>query len=494
MKMKVQIKVLLLLLLLVIPLFLTSCRDSEKPEGDLVLRVHNWQAYIDDGKDDNGVPRKDENGNLIPSVIKLFEDYYYDKYQKKVQVIYTTYETNEEMLNSVKAGGQKYDLVCPSDYIIQKMISDNLLEEFTINDDKYTNIPNYDSFVSPYLLGLFKDRGWDKYAVNYMWGTMGFVYDPEVVDYNEVSTWDALWNPTFKNKITVKDSVRDTYTIGVLHVYKDDLLALRALYERDEDPITAFEYNVRVNEILNRKDDETIAKVEAALKELKNNVFSFEVDSGKNDIVTGKVNINLAWSGDAVFAIDAAMSENNKVLKYALPEEASNIWFDAWVMPKGANKLLAEEFLDFISQPEIASKNMDYIGYTSAIAGDEIMDLVEELYGDDEGDEIVDLSYFFEGTLTDSSRYLLKTNSDLLSQLIAQYPDKKMIPRLGIMEDFGEQNDAVIAMWQRIKANAVSVWIYLIVAIIIIGLVALYFYTKQTKKMRIARQKAKITK
>lgn len=483
-----KLKFLFLILVLIIPFGLAGCGETTKPEGDNVLRVHNWQAYIDDGKDENGVPRT-ENGVVVPSVIKMFEDDYYSRHGKNVQVIYTTFETNEEMLNSVKAGGHKYDLVCPSDYIIQKMVNDNLLEEFTMENNQYINMPNYEENVSPYLLKLFKDRKWDKYAINYMWGTMGFVYDPKYVSEDEVSTWDALWNPKFKNKITTKDSVRDTYTIGVIHVYKDELNELKNDFE--QKLIKEDEYNSKINEIVNRKDNETIAKVEEALKELKKNVRSFEVDSGKKDIVTGKVNINLAWSGDAVFAIEQALTENDKVLKYSLPEEASNIWFDAWVMPKGANKELAEEFLNFISKPEIAVKNMDYIGYTSAVAGDAIMDLVEELYGDDTGNKEVDLSYFFENTLTDSSRAVLKTNDELISQLLAQYPDYSMVLRCGIMEDFGEQNDAVIAMWQRIKANVVPIWIYFIVALALIGIGVAYFYSKQTKKMRVERQKLK---
>ena len=121
--------------------------------------------------------------------------------------------------------------------------------------------------------------------------------------------------------------------------------------------------------ILNRTDDDTIEKVEQALIDAKKNVFGFEVDSGKNDMITGKININFAWSGDAVYAIDEA-EEQEVYLNYSVPQEGSNIFFDGWVMPKGANTTLAEAFVNYISMPENACANMDYVGYTSVIAGD----------------------------------------------------------------------------------------------------------------------------
>ena len=146
--------------------------------------------------------------------------------------------------------------------------------------------------------------------------------------------------------------------------------------------------------VFNDTSKEMTDKVETILKKAKENAFALEVDSGKDDMVTGKVWINYAWSGDAVYAMDEAESIDETYLYYSVPEEGSNIWFDGWVMPKGANKHLAQAFLDYISEPTNAYENMYYIGYTSAIAGQYVFDKVIENYGcdpEDEGAEAVDL-------------------------------------------------------------------------------------------------------
>nr|HPN90657.1 ABC transporter substrate-binding protein [Bacilli bacterium] len=240
--------------------------------ADYVLRVYNWQDYIDEGKDENGNPRKDEFGNPVSSVIDDFEEYYYQKTGKTVEVIYTTYETNEVMLNSLKTGNIKYDLVCPSDYVIQKMVREDMLEEIDMS-----LLPNYQQYASPYLIDIFEKYGWDKYAVNYMWGTLGFLYNAEEVDDEDVTSWTVLWDENYKNRVTIKDSVRDTYIIGVCYVYKDELDELAVRYHANL--INESEYSEAVTEIINRRDDETLAKVEEALKALKKNIAGFEVDS-----------------------------------------------------------------------------------------------------------------------------------------------------------------------------------------------------------------------
>lgn len=455
--------------------------------ADYVLRVYNWQDYIDEGKDENGNPRKDEFGNPVSSVIDDFEEYYYQKTGKTVEVIYTTYETNEVMLNSLKTGNIKYDLVCPSDYVIQKMVREDMLEEIDMS-----LLPNYQQYASPYLIDIFEKYGWDKYAVNYMWGTLGFLYNAEEVDDEDVTSWTVLWDENYKNRVTIKDSVRDTYIIGVCYVYKDELDELADWY--DANLINESEYSEAVTEIINRRDDETLAKVEEALKALKKNIAGFEVDSGKNDIRTGKIDINFAWSGDAIYSIQTAWEESELELKYQIPYEGSNIWFDAWVMPKGANKELAHEFLNYLCDPEVAARNMEFIGYTSAIAGDAMLDLVNDWYGVEDGDLTVDLSYFFAGTVSEGKSMIIETDSDNDNLLLAQYPTKEIIARCGIMEDFGDQNEKLLAMWQRVKANIVPVWIYFVAGGIAVGIVSVIVINRQSKQMRIKRQKAKVGK
>ena len=347
----------IIIFLLLISLLLSGCTSSE--EG-LVLRVYSWQDYIDEGLDDDG--QKVSN-----SVMEDWQEWYYQTYNEKVEVIYDTFETNEVMMNTLKTGKTTYDLICPSEYTIQKMIRLDMLDTFDYEmKDKNGNLvmTNY-QYISRYLKDLFKKEELDSYAVPYMWGTMGFIYNPENVKEEDIKHWSILWNSEYKNMATAKDSIRDTDVVGVMNVYYEELMELKTKYENNE--ITSEQYTDSIGKIMNRCDDETLLKVEEALKLMKENVYGFEVDSGKSDIVTGKVSINFAWSGDAVYSLDVAEEENEVYLNYQVPEEGSNVWFDGWVMPKGANKELAQSFVNYLCYPEIAVRNMNYIGYTSSI-------------------------------------------------------------------------------------------------------------------------------
>ena len=437
------------------------------------LMVYNWGDYIYDASE----PIEDEEGNEIPSIIDQFEAYYAEKHPgKKVHVEYETFDTNEVMLNEIKTGKTQYDLICPSDYIIQKMSRENMLEKIDL-----TQIPNYQKYASKYLQKLFADNGWDEYACGYMWGTVGLTYNPEYVDEYDMRSWQSLWSIDYNKKILIKDSMRDTYLVGIMKVYRQELDAAKERFE--EGLITTAEYNSIISEIFNRHDDETLSLVEHSLSVLKKNIYGFEVDSGKNDIVTGKVDINLAWSGDAVFSMNTAEEEDGVILNYSIPEEGSNIWFDGWCMPKGANKELAYEFLNFISLPSIARLNMEFIGYTSFIAGDEILDMVWDWYGDEEGEYSVDLTYFFDGSLSDeydTSKMVVKT-AELGRQFSAQYPSLDVVNRCAVMEDFGDENEKVVAMWETIKANDVPLWIIITVCALAVGGIGIYGVSKYNK-------------
>ena len=221
-------------------------------------------------------------------------------------------------------------------------------------------------------------------------------------------------------------------------------------------------------------------------------------DSGKNDIVTGKIAVNLAWSGDAVYSMDVAEEEEEVYLNYSVPKEGSNVWFDGWVMPKGANTLLAQSFVNFLCSPEIAVRNMNKIGYTSAIVGDEVMDMINDWYGVEDGEEgyEVDLTYLFTDSLSDEyytindqgEKRAIVTVSERGRQFDAQYPDEETIMRCGIMEDFGDRIDNVIAMWENVKIGDISIWftIFLIVFVVIIFafMYGKKIIDKHKKKMR----------
>lgn len=468
--MKKYISILLFALILV----LSGC--SSQSEG-LTLRVYNWQDYIEDGKDDEG-------NKISNSVIEDWIIDYKNRTGKDVKVVYDTFETPEIMLNNIKTGKTTYDLACPSEYMIQKMIREDMLEKYDYSNG-LTNVPNFDKYGSPYIQKIFKESNLSEYAVPYMWGTMGLIYNPELVNEEDVTSWSVMWNSEYKNMASAKDSVRDTYVVGVMYLNQEKLLENKLKYE--SGLITTEEYNKQISLIMNDTSD--IDGVERVLKEMKKNVFGFEVDNGKNDIVTGKIAINVAWSGDAVYSMDVAEEEEEVYLNYSVPLEGSNIWFDGWIMPKGANTELAQDFVNFLCLPEIAARNMGYIGYSTSIAGDAIFELVNDWYGvgEDEEGEYADLSYFFGDTI--SSEY--KTDGKALvkvsergRQFDAQFPSEEIINRCAVMEDFKEMNDDVLAMWENVKLGDFSIWLSIGVGASIVVILGAIYYIKYITEKR----------
>ena len=436
---------------------LASCGGSK---ADVVLTVYNWEDYIYEGVDEKGKKTGE-------STIESFQKAYFEKTGKTIEVKYKTFDTNETMYTKISQKLVKADLVCPSDYMIQKMQSEGMLESFGYDKaaKKYTEgLENVNNNTSPYIKDLFNSNNFSDFAVPYFWGTMGYTYNPEYVSQEQVSTWDFQWNPgndlkgnSLKKKITIKDSVRDTYFTAVMHVYKDETIALKEQLEAGT--LTDKAYNDALSEIFNRHDSETMAKVKAALSELTGNV-TLEVDEGKSEMVLGNIYANLAWSGDSVFSMDEA-EESEVTLAYEIPEEGSNVWFDGWCMPKGANVEAAKAFLDFLADPEVAAKNMEAVGYTSPIAGEAIWETVKdwyeadsEEYAEEDCDEC-DLSYFFEGTLPEGEEAkILIPTEERGRQFDAQYPSKEVINRCAIMKDFGaEGNAALYKMWNEFKAS-----------------------------------------
>ncbi|HOF65736.1 MAG TPA: extracellular solute-binding protein [Bacilli bacterium] len=451
---------------------------TSKASENLTLRILNWHDYIYE---------PEEEGD-DPSIVDQFKADYKAKTGKDVNVIYELFTTNEDMYSKMKLSEMQYDLLCPSDYMIQRLIREDRLEKFDVTDGVYTALPAYQEYVSPYLRGIFDDNGWTEYSAGYMWGTMGLVYNTDVANKEDVQTWDVIWDSKYAHKVSIKDSMRDTYLVGLFRVHKEEVNALKAQYE--EGTITAEAYNDALTILINDTSDKTIAKVEKELNAMKENIFGFEVDSGKFDIVTGKIAINTAWSGDAVYSIGDAPEGK---LRYALPKEGSNVWFDGWVMPKGANKELAQAFVNFLSEPSIAVQNVDYIGYSPFIAGDEMLAFIEEHDEYSEtGSYTRDLSYFFGETLTDPTAAYFKTDEEG-AQLTTQFPSEEEITRCVVMKDFGDQNQKVVEMWTRIRSTKMSpVMIVLLVTVpvVAVGLV-IYFVLRNKKNKRHQRRKGR---
>ena len=438
------------LLLLAAPVLAISAMASLSACGkkyDVKLTIYNWEDYIYEGTD--------ETGKIVAdSTVKAFEKFYTEKTGKSIKVNYETFSTNEEMYQQIKLEAISPDLICPSDYMIQKMANEDMLEELSYNETTKKfgeSLSNWDQYGSPFIKERFVNeklnngKSFLSYSVPYFWGTMGFTYDPEYFTPEEVGSWECLWSKDakFKKQFSLKDSVRDTYVVAIFHVYKDEIKAL------DEN---AADYNEKLSAIFNRCDDDTIAKVEAALTEAKQfAVYGLEVDDGKDAIVQGTYKANLAWSGDSVYSMDQA-EEAGKTLNYSLPEEGSNVWFDGWCMPKGANKEVAEEFLNFICTPANAAKCMESVGYTSPIVGQDIWDMINEWYAAEEDETDVyeaDLSFFFGDTIEGEAKISVP-NENAGRQFDAQYPTEAVLKRCCMMKDFGAQQDKVDQMWQRL--------------------------------------------
>lgn len=485
-------------LILTTSLLAADCRpvyaapEAEKP---VTLRICNWEEYIDQGdwEDDEVIDL--ESGDIFGenSMVSDFEDWYYETYGKRVIVEYSTFGTNEDLYNMLTIG-DVYDLVCPSEYMIMKLMADDMVqplsEEFF---DPGIETNYYIKGVSPYIRNIFEthDIGgvtWDKCAAGYMWGITGFVYNPEVVSKEEASTWRLLENPAYRRQVTIKDNVRDAYfaAVGAL---KSDLLTSAEFTGRDD-------YAMALQEEMNDVSPETIDNAQHYLQGIKDNLYSFETDSGKADMITGKVVANYQWSGDAVYAMDQA-EEDDYYLNFAAPKESTNIYFDGWVMLKKgiaqdpAKQQAAEAFINFISRPDNAIRDMYYIGYTSVISGGDdgrVFEYLEWNYGAEDEDEATDypVGYFFSGDPEDEDYVLTVPTEQLDRQLGAQYPSADVIRRASIMIYFDKaQSEVINRMWIRVRCFnilSVPVWVWILALMIIAACVAIYFRRKAAKE------------
>ncbi len=444
-------------------LFLAGCGNEEA--GAVTLRVCNWEEYIDEGDwDEDEVIEFDDGTGILGtnSLVEDFEEWYLETYGEEVKVEYSTFGTNEELYNQLTIG-DVYDLACPSEYMIMKMMREGMLVPYSDGFREVSDENNYYAKgLSPYIRSVFKDlsiggESLSEYAAGYMWGTLGIVYNPDEVSAEDAAHWDLLTNRDYYRRVTIKDSVRDAYFAAAAINYYDEIT--------DEAFTGSPDYHDRLSEILNRTDPDTVQAVEDILVDAKNNVYSFETDAGKADMVTGKVVANEQWSGDAVYTMDQA-DEDELTLCYSAPEEGTNLWFDGWVMlEKGIGedarkRRAAEAFVNFISRPDNAVRNMYYIGYTSVISGgdsDLIFDYLNYNYGADGEEDTVEyneIGYFFEEDSEQANeKYTIITTEDQTRrQLYAQYPPKSVVDRSVVMACFDEDsNDRINRSWTNVR-------------------------------------------
>ncbi|MDO5410611.1 MAG: ABC transporter substrate-binding protein [Lachnospiraceae bacterium] len=285
----------------------SDSKNGSKPGSKGQVKVYNWGEYIDE------------------EVIKMFEE------ETGIEVVYDMFETNEEMYPVIEAGGVSYDAICPSDYMIEKMIKNDLLQE--INFD---NIPNM-KYLSKTIMDGSKDFDPEnKYSVPYTFGTLGIVYNKTMVK-EPVTSWNILWDKNYAKNILMYNSVRDAF-VAPLRLLGADI---------------------------NTTDDAVLRKATDMLIEEKSLVQSYVMDQIKDLMISGSAAMAMCYSGEVL-----AMQEENPDLAYAVPEEGSNFFIDSWVIPANAeNKENAEAWINFLNKPEIALKNFEYITYSTPNTG-----------------------------------------------------------------------------------------------------------------------------
>ncbi len=272
------------------------------------LNVHNWGEYISDGSDDG------------LDVVKEFEEL------TGIQVNYTTFSTNEEVYARLRNGGANYDLLIPSDYMIARMIRENMLEKLD-----FSNIPNFKNINQSFLKPVFDPTG--EYSVPYTWGTVGIIYNKEMVDEEDLGSWDLLWNQKYMGQILMFANPRDVFGIALK----------------------------RLGLPMNPENTEQLALATEELKKQKLLVQAYVMDEVFDKMIGGEAAIAPYYAGDAI-----TMMADNPDLGFFVPNEGANRFVDAMVIPKGAkNKECAEMFINFLLEAEVGASNIEYIGYSS---------------------------------------------------------------------------------------------------------------------------------
>ena len=281
---------------------LTGCGNSSSKEN--VVYVYNWGEYLD------------------PETLELFEQ------ETGIKVIYDEFETNEIMYPKVEAGSSAYDVICPSDYMVNKMIENDLLQEIN-----YDHIPNAKANIGADYYRTARDFDPDnKYCIPYCWGTVGILYNKTMVD-EPVTSWSILWDEKYAGEILMQDSVRDAFMVALM--------------------MKGYSCNTLDEKELREATDLLIAQ--------KPLVQAYVIDQVRDKMIGGEAALGVIYSGEAIFT-----QRENPDLEYVIPEEGSNVWIDGWVIPKNApNVENAEKYINFMCRDDIALMNFEYITYST---------------------------------------------------------------------------------------------------------------------------------
>ena len=301
------------------------------PDRGVTINVYSWGEYIANGTDGS------------PDVIEEFTR------RTGIRVNYTTFDSNEALYSKLVGGGADYDVIIPSDYMVSKLIDENMLAELD-----FSNIPNYQ-----YIDERFRDPDYDpgsRHSVPYTWGVVGLFYNADYIK-DEITSWSALWDDRYAGKILMFDNPRDSFAIA----------------------------QFMLGQSLNTTDENDWAEAAALLKQQKPLVQAYVMDRIFDKMESSEAWIAPYYSGDA-----AILVENSDSIRFVVPEEGTNYFVDAMCIPiTSSHKAEAEAYINFLCDPEIAGANMNYVGYsTPESAAKEYMDveMVENpvYYPDDE--------------------------------------------------------------------------------------------------------------
>lgn len=336
-------KYLVLVVAMLSTLLFAGCdalsEDSEESEGEDTLYIYSWGDYLD------------------PEVITQFEE------ETGIHVVLDEYDTNESMYPRVKEGATSYDLICPSDYMIQKMAENDLLQPLD-----YAKLPNAKKYIGKAFLAQAESYDPDnRYSIPYCWGTVGIMYNTKMVD-GDVDSWAVLFDPKYKDEILMQDSARDAF-----------MIPLRLL-----------------GASMNTKDPATLEKARDMLIAQKPLVQAYGVDDIRDKLASGEAALGVIYSGEAINLMEA----NPDLAFCAAPKEGTNLWMDGWVIPKNAKHVEnAHRFIDFLCRPDIAAKNFEALGYSTPNIA------VEELEADDMDEEEREIAFPDEDTYTGQETY-----------------------------------------------------------------------------------------
>lgn len=532
----------LVAVLLVVMVFSCAC-DKDTDTDQLV--VYNWADYIYDTK------------------LEDFKDYYKTLTGRDIEITYVTFDTNETMLTKILNGDSIVDVMCPSEYAIQKLLEQDLLlplNYFSDNANDYIdqsklngyqhNSGNVEAEFVSKVGEVFsqvvvqtqegtKTVDMTEYFVPYMYGTLGILYNKQYFEelglYNRETLNDANWGLLFNTdsngnilsegltgRIYMKDSIRDSYAATIFYLKESG--KLDGLTVQSGANAGTLYTELPIGELINTVDEQVVQLCSDVLKQQKEHLYGYEVDFGKNELIQGIAYVDLAWSGDALYAVEESWDDDyidpmldyeegesgGYTLGYYVPHGSGNIWFDGWVVPKTCRNVEAAKiFINFLNQPDIAALNFMEIGYTSAVSAEamrndeaarailcegylvyapEYWDVVDEdgnqLSAEDcdyaSWEEFADYFFDYVDPIDDSNwRYPF--------QIVADNQYNRTLDDLGVMRDFGDNNHMVVTMWEDVRSTGISTWALLgwtlLVIAVAVGAVAIAVAAKRRSRM-----------